>query len=58
MIKHIVAQGLGYVEVGAAELTHSAVERVREQPREELRLYALSLAISFATGVLIVLLLT
>ena len=56
-VRHAVARGLGHVEVGAGELTHAAVESMRERPRDELRLFALGAALSVAAAVLVVLIL-
>jgi hypothetical protein len=48
---------LGYIEVGAGELTHAAVERVR-QNREDAIVLGLGAGLAVAVGLLIVVLLS
>ena len=58
-IRRMVAQGVAYVELGAGELTHAAIERIHARPdhRQEIKMIALAGALATATGVLITLLL-
>ena len=53
-IRRTLAQGLGYVEHGAEELTHAAVDRVRKRhDRLEVTLFAFGTVVAVATALLI-----
>lgn len=56
-IARTLSHGLGYVEVGAGELTHAAVERVRHN-REEALALVFGGGLAVAAGVVIVLLMS
>ena len=58
-IRRTVAQGINYVELGAGELSHAAIDRIRERPeaRQEVTLLAVAAALAATLGVLVALLL-
>ena len=58
-IRRTVAQGLNYVELGAGELSHAAIDRIRERPetRQELPLLGVAAVVAAVLGALLALLL-